>query len=291
MKIQKKILAREIIILFSLFGLICLFYLGIKVWNWNVNRNIAKTEGTIKLINQDLYLNGLRIDSIKNRSQSQDPPILVQLFKVMKDNGMTYDYETFKNRASTPEERANLYKVVTQKGLYEGNQQDFENIFLSDLPIIKKDVIPSVTNISLDPVSEFHKMLIAGGYTLPNVDTFRKDMSDPAKRKRLHATLVNEGDYTKSYEAFDKQFFSQLIIARDAVIKMQNPNLTQSQTKKQVEKDSFAIVQNNYRNNLISNQYQTKLIFNFALISFLLVYVLRGIIFALKWSIKALKEQ
>ena len=92
----------------SLLGLICLFYFGIEVWNWNVNRNIAKTEGTIRLINQDLAVNAQRIDSIKNQpkkgndlnvsSNLTNDNALKDLWQGLTENisGFKVDFETFK---------------------------------------------------------------------------------------------------------------------------------------------------------------------------------------------------
>ncbi len=318
MKIQKKILAREIIILSSLLGLICLFYFGIEVWNWNVNRNIAKTEGTIRLINQDLAVNAQRIDSIKNQpkkgndlnvsSNLTNDNALKDLWQGLTENisGFKVDFETFKSDMADPSKRSRLHATLTERGLYTKSKDEFEKQFFSSY-LVKQD------NPIYDYPSDYQK--------------FREAMSDPLTRKPHKKLVFVKQDnpiydfakengieiyspssyertlrilHSKEYSDMDYEDFRNRVIikygeyGRTPMRKDDIPILTQYleiQTGKQRAKDSVNIVRNNYESNLIPNQNQTKLTFNFAFIGFLLVYVLRGIIFALKWSIKTLKEQ
>ncbi len=270
MKIQNKILAREIIILFSLLGLICLFYFGIEVWNWNVNRNIAKIEESIRVINKELSINTQRIDSVKNQTQSQEPPDKLLWAELRKDQYPS-DYNRFKEVMSNPAKRAELHKILVNDGNYSKTYDEFEKQFFSSY-LTNKD----------NPIYAFAKengleIYDASSYELVLRTLHGAEYADWDWDEFRNKVVIKYGEYG-----------SRPIKTEDIPILTQYLEI---QNSKQKAKDSVNIVRNRVESELIPYQHQTRLIFNFALIGFLLVYVLRGIIFSLKWSIKTLKEQ
>jgi len=59
-----------------------------------------------------------------------------------------------------------------------------------------------------DPIDVLHKGLIANGYKLPDINTFKSDMQDLSKRQRLYSTLQSQKAYNKTFDDFNNQYFS-----------------------------------------------------------------------------------
>lgn len=95
-------------------------------------------------------------------------------------------------------------------------------------------------DIQIDPISDLHKMLTSRGYELPNVNTFRKDMSDISKRERLHATMQAEGDYLKPLDDFNSRFFGESPVKK----KETTPSPTSAAVAEQPTKPSATIQSN-----------------------------------------------
>ena len=53
-----------------------------------------------------------------------------------------------------------------------------------------------------DNLKTLHANLIKEGYDLPDIDTFRSDMSDAVKSKSLHDNLIKEGYELPDYDTF-----------------------------------------------------------------------------------------
>ena len=82
-------------------------------------------------------------------------------------------------------------------------------------------------------------------------------------------------------------------IAKKGGVFNQNLNIEYTDIKdnKQKEKSKLEEERDNYKRTQLGAEGGKRMTLNFALILFTLVYVLRGLIFTLKWSIKTLKEE
>jgi len=102
------------------------------------------------------------------------------------------------------------------------------------------DIVPQ------DPISDFHKALINKGYKLPDIKTFKEGIADPERRKKLYTAMVNEGDYTKSYNDFDNQFFAAVPVKKKETTSPTSSVGAQQPTKPSVPiQNSFGIAPDN----------------------------------------------
>ena len=53
-----------------------------------------------------------------------------------------------------------------------------------------------------DKLQTLYSNLVKEGYDLPEFNTFKVDMSDPAKSQKLHTNLVTEGYELPDYDTF-----------------------------------------------------------------------------------------
>ncbi len=76
----------------------------------------------------------------------------------------------------------------------------------------------------------------------------------------------------------------------DSITEVQIKKYSDIRDKKQQEKLNLESEREDYKRSLLNAEEQKKMTLNFALVLFSLVYLLRGLILTLKWSINTLKE-
>ena len=133
------------------------------------------------------------------------------------------------------------------------------------------------------------------GFTV-DFDEFKSNMSDPANQEQVHSYLKSKGKYSKSLDSFHAQYFPEFLpppnsYTPDSVRAAQIKTYTDIKDNKQKEKSKLEEERDNYKRTQLGAEGGKRMTLNFALILFTLVYVLRGLIFTLKWSIKTLKEE
>ena len=161
MKIEKKTLAREIIILLSTLGLILLFFVGTEIYNWIFNVKIDNRDKSISAINSEISLNNHLIDSLKysddpfNREELQhtsqlatDPPPSRYLWVKMQRDGYDATYDRFREVFSDAAKRDELYSDLIKSKQYTRSKDDFMNQYFTDIPLKNKGIASSPTSVT-----------------------------------------------------------------------------------------------------------------------------------------------
>lgn len=82
-----------------------------------------------------------------------------------------------------------------------------------------------------DKLKTLYGNLVKEGYDLPDIETFRADMADPAKSNKLHSSLVSEGYELPDYDTFlndmglKKKTFQKLLAKIQRLLRRNNHHI------------------------------------------------------------------
>ena len=216
MKIEKKTLAREIIILLSTLGLILLFFVGTETYNWIFNLKIDNRDKSISAINSEILLNNHLIDSLKysddpfNREKDNIRELWAILGSTVK--GFAIGFEEFKSDMGDPVKQRELHNSLKKRGDYDDSFEVFHAQYLLS-SVKKRDNATASSPTSIEePIKDLWQLVHAQvqGFNVP-LDRFKEDMKDNAKQERLYTTLAKRGDYKGSLSDFRSTYFKPTV--------------------------------------------------------------------------------
>lgn len=231
------------------------------------------------------------------------------LYNKLKENqtikGLPKDYNTFKTVMQDPVKARDMYNALLNNETVTGLPKDFDK-FSNTLGLKTKDenssglrnISPQSSQAKPDNIDVAHpppparralyKYLVQDKLYTKSFEAFNKQFSMPEKIHKLYMFVTDKGRYSKGEDAFNKQFFPDVPM-QTTYNKLPTPD------NNQLERDSLIIAKlttqkSDIEDKILTFKDQVKFGIVMTIIFSLFFFGFRYLFYAVKWSVKTLKQ-